>query len=97
MNGRERCILGLLAASPGAMYGLDLVKQSRGRLGRGTVYVWLVRLEDRGLVSSVPTFDRRRLYSITSAGMDAMGRPRHRLIDALLAWTRRWFPRNRNG
>lgn len=33
-------------------YGLDLIEASNGRLGRGTVYIHLSRLEDLELVES---------------------------------------------
>lgn len=36
----------------GELYGLQLVKLSRGKLKRGTVYVHLHRLADKGLVGS---------------------------------------------
>lgn len=71
-------ILDLLDAH-GELYGLQLVKLSEGRLGRGTVYVHLSRLEDEGLVSSREEDDvpdarvglRRRLYKITPQGRRA--------------------------
>jgi len=71
---REMLILKLLSES-GETYGLDMVKQSGGRLKRGTIYVTLDRMEDKGLIESKleqlksdkggPT---RRLYSITGHG-----------------------------
>lgn len=50
LSRRERLILELLAAG-GEMAGLELVLAS-SKLGRGTVYVALRRLADRGLVDS---------------------------------------------
>lgn len=65
LNGRE-------------MYGLEMVKASEGALKRGTIYVLLDRLEDRGFVTSraeklegvsgMP----RRLYQITGQGQRAL-------------------------
>jgi DNA-binding PadR family transcriptional regulator len=55
------------------MYGLELVEKSEGRLKKGTVYVLLGRLEDKGFVrgraeivdgSAIP----RRLYKPTGLG-----------------------------
>ena len=57
------------------MYGLELVAASKGRLKRGTVYVTLGRMEEKGLVTSrledappdaggLP----RRLYEATALG-----------------------------
>jgi len=73
LSGKERIILELLINS-GEMYGLELVKASDGELKRGTVYVTLDRMEDKGLVESrqedqaehggIP----RRLYRPTGHG-----------------------------
>lgn len=40
-----------LLAEYGEMSGLDLVRKSEGRLGRGTVYVWLNRLQESGQIA----------------------------------------------
>jgi DNA-binding PadR family transcriptional regulator len=62
----------------GEMYGLELVRKSEGRLKRGTVYVMLGRMEDKGLVESRvedSTPDQvgipRRLYRPTGLGVRA--------------------------
>ena len=47
----ERAILELLV-SEGELFGLQLVERSHGMLKRGTVYVTLGRMEDKGLVES---------------------------------------------
>jgi DNA-binding PadR family transcriptional regulator len=52
LSRRQRRILTLLAAG-GEMAGLELVAASPA-LGRGTVYVALRRLADKGLVESRP-------------------------------------------
>jgi PadR family transcriptional regulator PadR len=57
------------------MYGLELVEASRDRIKRGTVYVTLARMEEKGYVSSrqetrgpgaigLP----RRMYRVTPLG-----------------------------
>lgn len=79
ISGIEEIVLRLLignAARP--MYGLELVKTSDGELKRGTVYVTLQRMEDKGLVESREedeTADhiglRRRLYKVTGHGQRA--------------------------
>jgi PadR family transcriptional regulator PadR len=51
LPGKERLILELLV-STGPMFGLQLVEASRGRLKRGTVYVTLGRMEQKGYVES---------------------------------------------
>ena len=69
-------ILNILA-DHGANYGLDLVARSRGRLKRGSVYVTLGRMEEKGLV--VSRLDERpgegparRLYEPTAMGLRAL-------------------------
>lgn len=51
-SGIELLVLTLLRDEPQGLYGLELVKNSGGRLKRGTVYVTLMRLEDKGFVQS---------------------------------------------
>ncbi len=69
----ESLTLDLLAAH-GPTYGLDLVASSRGKLKRGSVYVTLGRMEQKGLVTS--RLDERpgegpprRLYEPTPLGL----------------------------
>ena len=65
LSGKERIILELLIAARG-MYGLELVAASKRRLKRGTVYVTLGRMEDKGYIRS----------QLESAPADAGGLPR---------------------
>ena len=51
LPAKERLILELLL-STGPMYGLQLVECSSGQLKRGTVYVTLGRMQDKGYVQS---------------------------------------------
>jgi DNA-binding PadR family transcriptional regulator len=58
------------------MFGLELVDKSDGALKRGTVYVTLGRMEDKGLVGSRTEARSegaiglpRRLYHATSYGL----------------------------
>ena len=58
------------------MYGLALVQESRGALKRGTVYVTLGRMEEKGYVESrleAPSAGAiglpRRLYRPTGLGL----------------------------
>ena len=77
LPAKEALIIELLSASGGRgeMYGLELVAASKGRLKRGTVYVTLGRMEEKGLVTSqleaappeaggLP----RRIYQATALG-----------------------------
>jgi DNA-binding PadR family transcriptional regulator len=74
LPGKQRLILELLV-SQRPMYGLQLVEASRGRLKRGTVYVTLGRMEEKGYVESeqdsLPAGAAglpRRLYRPTALG-----------------------------
>lgn len=75
LSSKEKVILDLLAER-GRMYGLQLVSDSHGKLKRGTVYVTLGRMEQKGLIESEPeklTDDSglvpRRMYRATSYGV----------------------------
>jgi DNA-binding PadR family transcriptional regulator len=72
----ESLILDLLAAHA-PTYGLDLVASSRGRLKRGSIYVTLGRMEQKGLVRSrleerPGEGPPRRLYEPTALGLRAL-------------------------
>lgn len=76
LSRAEALIMGLLLESPATeLYGLELVRHSDKRLKRGTVYVTLGRMEDKGYVESredapqpnVPGLPRR-LYKATGYG-----------------------------
>lgn len=69
-------MLELMLQNPGEQhYALELVERSRRRLGRGTVYVTLARMEEKGYLDSrqetpVPGWPGhpRRLYTVTGLG-----------------------------
>ena len=74
VSRKELLVLELLIRHE-QLYGLQLVAASRGRLKRGTVYVTLGRMEDKGYIAS--TLDDpppgaggmpRRLYEPTPLG-----------------------------
>jgi DNA-binding PadR family transcriptional regulator len=74
LSAKESVILELLIREK-QMYGLQLVAASRRRLKRGTVYVTLGRMEDKGYITSRledPPADAgglpRRLYQPTALG-----------------------------
>jgi DNA-binding PadR family transcriptional regulator len=52
LSAKESLILELLVRENGELYGLQLVTMSKRRLKRGTVYVTLARMEDKGYVVS---------------------------------------------
>jgi DNA-binding PadR family transcriptional regulator len=71
---KEALILDLLVQEA-EMYGLQLVAASKGRLKRGTVYVTLGRMEEKGFITSrveSPPPDEgglpRRIYEPTAFG-----------------------------
>src|SRR3954467_626345 len=73
VSPKELLVLELLRHQE--LYGLRLVAASRGRLKRGTVYVTLGRMEEKGYITS--TLDAppsgmgglpRRLYAATPLG-----------------------------
>ena len=78
-SGKELVVLRLLRDAPSSgMYGLELVGQSDGSLGRASIYVILSRMEDKGLVKSrTPQSDGhpglpRPRYRITALGQRAL-------------------------
>jgi DNA-binding PadR family transcriptional regulator len=76
-SGKELIVLELLVARR-EMYGLEMVKEARG-LRRGTVYVLLNRMEDRGYIKSRQVKEEGtpgmplRVYSISGLGQRALG------------------------
>jgi PadR family transcriptional regulator, regulatory protein PadR len=79
LSSKEYLILEILIASK-EMYGLELVAASAGELKRGTVYVTLGRMEDKGYIAS--RFEGapagagglpRRVYAPTTLGREVLG------------------------
>jgi DNA-binding PadR family transcriptional regulator len=74
LSRTEYLIMQMLIGNGGKeMYGLQLVEKSSGKLKKGTIYVLLGRLEDKGFIkgraelaegSAIP----RRLYKPTGLG-----------------------------
>jgi DNA-binding PadR family transcriptional regulator len=67
-------VLTSLADGPKHGYAitLDVEEFSGVRLGPGTLYGVLARLESRGLIEALPSEDRRRPYRLTTAGSTAL-------------------------
>jgi DNA-binding PadR family transcriptional regulator len=63
-----------LAGGPKHGYAImdDCVTLDGARIGPGTLYAALARLERRGLVEPLPAADRRRPYRLTEAGAAAL-------------------------
>jgi DNA-binding PadR family transcriptional regulator len=93
LSPKESLILQLLVRDEEA-YGLELVTASRGRLKRGTVYVTLGRMEDKGYITSRLTEAPpeagglpRRVYTPTPLGrqvLDAWSAPVRFLVPAVI-------------
>jgi len=69
-------VLTSLADGPKHGYAItaDVERFAGVRLGPGTLYGALSRLEDRGLIEPLPAEDRRRPYRLTAAGSEALQR-----------------------
>jgi DNA-binding PadR family transcriptional regulator len=67
-------VLTSLAGGPKHGYAItvDVGELSGVRLGPGTLYGALSRLEDRGLIEALPSEDRRRPYRLTAQGRAAL-------------------------
>lgn len=72
MDLTEPAVLVLTSLADGPKHGYALAKDIEAfagvRLGPGTLYGALSRLEGRGWIEALPAQDRRRPYRITSAG-----------------------------
>ena len=74
MDFSEPVVLVLTSLADGPKHGYALAKDIESfagiKLGPGTLYGALSRLEDRGWIEALPAEDRRRPYQITSAGAE---------------------------
>ncbi len=70
LAGPQLLVLTSLAAGPKHGHALmkDIVAFAGMRLGPGTLYGAIARLEERGFIASLPADDRRRPYEITAQG-----------------------------
>ena len=75
LSDKESLILKLLINHGAELYGLQMVDYSEGKLKKGTVYVTLERMVNKGYVTSRKetgadslTGVKRRLYKITGIG-----------------------------
>ncbi len=93
----EPGVLVLLALCDGPKHGYaittDVADRTGIRLGPGTLYGSLAKLEKLGLIVPLPSDDRRRPYEITAAGRAALAAQLERwsrVVEtgkARLAWT----------
>jgi DNA-binding PadR family transcriptional regulator len=70
VNDPQLLILTSLSSGPkhGHALLLDIDEFARVRLGPGTLYGAITRLEERGLIEPLDADDRRRPYRLTAAG-----------------------------
>jgi DNA-binding PadR family transcriptional regulator len=71
-RNNEPTVLVLTSLAAGAKHGHALARDIEHfagvRLGPGSLYGAITRLEERGLIEPLPADDRRRPYEITAAG-----------------------------
>jgi DNA-binding PadR family transcriptional regulator len=74
----EPAVLVLLAVASETRHGYaiqqEIERRTELRLGPGTLYGAIARLEEAGLIAAVATSERRRPYRITAAGRRALAR-----------------------
>jgi DNA-binding PadR family transcriptional regulator len=77
-SGKELEVLRLLQSAGTGMYGLEIVSESRGAIGRESIYKYLWRLEEKGYITKkVPTTADhpgmpRPIYRINGLGQKAL-------------------------
>ncbi len=78
MEFTEPVVLVLTSLADGPKHGYALAKDiesfAGAKLGPGTLYGALSRLEDRGWIEALPSEDRRRPYRITASGAESLAR-----------------------
>ena len=79
----DRSILVLTSLAGGPKHGYALIKDveefAHVKLGPGTLYGCLAKLEEMGLVEALPAQERRHPYRITSVGLEVV---RERLTES---------------
>lgn len=80
-------ILASLAGSAKHGYAIieDVARLAAVRLGPGTLYGALARLEERGLIEAIASEDRRRPYRLTERGREVLAEQlasMHRIAEA---------------
>ena len=89
----EPALLILISLAEGPKHGYaitaDIEQLSGAKLGPGTLYGALSRLEARGLVEPLPAEERRRPYRISAGGARALRARLDRLTELARAGQRR--------
>lgn len=72
----EAGLLILMSLATGAKHGYammtDITAFANTRLGPGTLYTAIARLEEGGLIAPIASDDRRRPYRITPSGLTTL-------------------------
>jgi DNA-binding PadR family transcriptional regulator len=72
----EPALLILVSLAEGPRHGYSMTEDIESiagvRLGPGTLYGAIARLESRGLIKPLPTDERRNPYQLTTAGEQAL-------------------------
>ncbi len=72
----EPAVLVMVSLAEGPKHGYaitaDIERVAGIRLGAGTLYGAIARLEERGLIEPVASEDRRRPYRLTPSGLAAL-------------------------
>jgi DNA-binding PadR family transcriptional regulator len=93
----EPVVLVLTSLADGPKHGYALAKDIESfagiKLGPGTLYGALSRLEDRGWIEALPAEDRRRPYQITSVGTERLSAHLHTARQVAATGLRRLEPR----
>jgi DNA-binding PadR family transcriptional regulator len=73
----EPSLLILASLASGPKHGYAMIEDISGlagvRLGLGTLYGAIARLEERGLIEPLPGDERRRPYRLTGLGREVLG------------------------
>jgi DNA-binding PadR family transcriptional regulator len=84
----EPALLIMISLADGPKHGyamtLDIEQVSGQKLGPGTLYGAIARLEERQWIEALPAEDRRRPYKLTGAGQKVL----KARLDSLRAMTR---------
>jgi DNA-binding PadR family transcriptional regulator len=76
MRSNDPSLLVMTSLADGAKHGYAITQDVKAiagvKLGPGTLYGALARLEERGLIEAVMSDDRRRPYRLTGTGADAL-------------------------
>lgn len=72
----DRSVLVLTSLATGPKHGYALIKDIESfagiKMGPGTLYGALAKLEKSGLVEALPADDRRHPYRVTAAGLELL-------------------------